>query len=52
MSRSYCIAVLTLAAAAEPVALALANPDALLALVKSEVDKWGPIIRKAGVYAD
>jgi tripartite-type tricarboxylate transporter receptor subunit TctC len=37
---------------AEPVPLAQANPDSLLTLVKSEVDKWGPIIRKVGVYAD
>jgi tripartite-type tricarboxylate transporter receptor subunit TctC len=36
----------------EPVPLALANPESLLALVKSEVDKWGPILRKLGVYAD
>lgn len=37
---------------AEPVAPALANPESLLTLVKSEVDKWGAIIKKAGVYAD
>jgi tripartite-type tricarboxylate transporter receptor subunit TctC len=36
----------------EPVPLALANPDALRSLVVSEVDRWGPIIRKLGVYAD
>ena len=29
-----------------------ARPDALRAHVKSEVDRWGPIIKKAGVYAD
>lgn len=29
-----------------------ATPAALAAHVKSEIDKWGPIIRKAGVYAD
>jgi tripartite-type tricarboxylate transporter receptor subunit TctC len=29
-----------------------ARPDALRAYVKSEIDRWGPIIRKAGVYAD
>lgn len=28
------------------------NPAALAAHVKAEIDKWGPIIRKAGVYAD
>ncbi|MGQ0510134.1 MAG: tripartite tricarboxylate transporter substrate binding protein BugD [Betaproteobacteria bacterium] len=28
------------------------NPAALAAHVKSEIDKWGPIIRKAGIYAD
>lgn len=28
------------------------NPAALAAHVKSEIDKWGPIIKKAGVYAD
>ncbi|MEP7084254.1 MAG: tripartite tricarboxylate transporter substrate binding protein BugD [Betaproteobacteria bacterium] len=28
------------------------RPDALRAHVKSEVDRWGPIIKKAGVYAD
>jgi tripartite-type tricarboxylate transporter receptor subunit TctC len=37
---------------AEPVPVAQANPESLLTLVKSEVDKWGPIIRKAGMYAD
>jgi tripartite-type tricarboxylate transporter receptor subunit TctC len=37
---------------AEAVPVAQATPDSLLTLVKSEVDKWGPIIRKAGVYAD
>ncbi len=37
---------------AEPVPVAKANPEALRTLLKSEIDKWGPIIRKAGVYAD
>ncbi len=37
---------------AEPVAQDQANPEALRTLLKSEIDKWGPIIRKAGVYAD
>jgi len=29
-----------------------ATPAALSAHLKSEIDKWGPIIKKAGVYAD
>ncbi len=29
-----------------------ATPAALQAHLKAEIDKWGPIIRKAGVYAD
>ena len=29
-----------------------ARPDALRAHVKAEVERWGPIIKKAGVYAD
>jgi len=29
-----------------------ARPDALRAFTKSEIDRWGPIIKKAGVYAD
>jgi tripartite-type tricarboxylate transporter receptor subunit TctC len=37
---------------AEPVAEKSATPDALRAQLKSEIDKWGPIIKKAGVYAD
>jgi tripartite-type tricarboxylate transporter receptor subunit TctC len=28
------------------------NPQALQKFVKSEIDKWGPIIKKAGQYAD
>ena len=28
------------------------TPQALQAHLKSEIDKWGPIIKKAGVYAD
>jgi hypothetical protein len=28
------------------------TPGAHAALLKAEVDKWGPIIRKAGAYAD
>src|SRR5690242_7506591 len=29
-----------------------ATPAALQAHLKSEIDKWGPLIKKAGVYAD
>jgi tripartite-type tricarboxylate transporter receptor subunit TctC len=36
----------------EPVADNRANPEALRAHLKAEVDKWGPILKKAGVYAD
>ncbi len=28
------------------------TPDALAKYLKSEIDKWGPIIKKAGVFAD
>jgi tripartite-type tricarboxylate transporter receptor subunit TctC len=37
---------------AEPVPLAKATPESLRTLLKSEVEKWTPIIRKSGVYAD
>ena len=37
---------------AEPVPVSKATPDSLRALLKAEVDKWTPIIRKTGVYAD
>jgi tripartite-type tricarboxylate transporter receptor subunit TctC len=37
---------------AEPVPPAKATPASLGALLKSEVEKWTPIIRKSGVYAD
>ena len=37
---------------AEPVPVSKANPGSLGMLLKAEVDKWGPIIRKTGVYAD
>ena len=37
---------------AEPVAESRATPEALRAHLKAEIAKWGPIIRKAGVYAD
>jgi tripartite-type tricarboxylate transporter receptor subunit TctC len=36
----------------EPVAQNRATPAALAAHLKAEVDKWAPIIKKAGVYAD
>jgi len=36
----------------EPVAANRATPEALRAHLKAEIDKWGPIIKKAGVYAD
>jgi tripartite-type tricarboxylate transporter receptor subunit TctC len=37
---------------AEAVAESRATPEALRKLLKAEIDKWGPIIKKAGVYAD
>ncbi|HSD59598.1 MAG TPA: tripartite tricarboxylate transporter substrate binding protein BugD [Burkholderiales bacterium] len=36
----------------EPVSADRATPQALRAQLKSETEKWGPIIKKAGVYAD
>jgi tripartite-type tricarboxylate transporter receptor subunit TctC len=36
----------------EPVAENRANPEALRVHLKAEVDKWAPILKKAGVYAD
>jgi len=36
----------------EPVAQDKATPEALRAHLKSEIAKWAPIIKKAGVYAD
>lgn len=37
---------------AEAVTEGRATPDALRKQLKAEIDKWAPIIRKAGVYAD
>jgi len=37
---------------AEPVPLSKVTPDSLRTRLKSEIDKWTPIIRKSGVYAD
>lgn len=37
---------------AEVVSPDKATPEALAALVKSEIDRWGPIIKKAGAFAD
>jgi tripartite-type tricarboxylate transporter receptor subunit TctC len=37
---------------AEPVPPSKATPDSLRTLLKAEVDKWSPIIRKSGVFAD
>jgi len=37
---------------AEPVPPAKATPESLGAMLKSEVEKWTPIIRKSGVHAD
>ena len=36
----------------EPVPENRARPEALRAHLKSEIDRWGAIIKKAGVYAD
>jgi tripartite-type tricarboxylate transporter receptor subunit TctC len=36
----------------EPVPQNMATPAALQAQLKSEIDKWAPIIKKADVYAD
>jgi len=37
---------------AEPVPPSKATPESLAQMLKSEVEKWTPIIRKSGVYAD
>jgi tripartite-type tricarboxylate transporter receptor subunit TctC len=36
----------------EPVPQNQATPAALQSHLKAEIDKWGPVIKKAGVYAD
>ncbi len=36
----------------EPVAENRATPEAHHTLLKAEIERWGPIIKKAGVYAD
>ena len=36
----------------EPVEIKRATPEALRAHLKAEIDRWAPIIKKAGVYAD
>jgi len=36
----------------EPVAEARATPEALRTHLKAEIERWTPIIQKAGVYAD
>jgi len=37
---------------AEPVSVAKATPEGLQKHLKAEIDKWAPIIKAAGVYAD
>jgi tripartite-type tricarboxylate transporter receptor subunit TctC len=37
---------------AAPVGVDKATPQSLQAHLKSEIEKWGPVIKKAGVYAD
>ena len=36
----------------EPVDVKRATPEVLRGFLKSELDKWGPLIKKAGQYAD
>jgi len=36
----------------EPTTQARATPEFLRTFLKSEIDKWGPVIKKAGQYAD
>jgi tripartite-type tricarboxylate transporter receptor subunit TctC len=37
---------------AEPVSVDKATPEGLQKHLKAEIDKWAPIIKKAGIYAD
>jgi tripartite-type tricarboxylate transporter receptor subunit TctC len=37
---------------AEPVPVAKATPESLRKHLEAEINKWGPIIKKAGIYAD
>ena len=37
---------------AEPVPVDEANPEGLHKHLQAEIEKWGPIIKKAGIYAD
>ena len=36
----------------DPIDVKRATPEALRAHLKAEIEKWGPLIKKAGVYAD
>jgi tripartite-type tricarboxylate transporter receptor subunit TctC len=36
----------------DPIAEKRATPEALRTQLKSEIERWSPIIKKAGVYAD
>ncbi len=36
----------------EPVSSNRATPESLRTRLKSEIEKWGPVIKKAGLYAD
>lgn len=35
-----------------PVPVEKATPELLQKQLKSQIDRWGPIIKKAGIYAD
>jgi len=37
---------------AQTMPVSQATPEALRKHLKAEIDKWGPLIKKAGVYAD
>lgn len=37
---------------AEPVSADRATPESLVKHLKAEIEKWGPVIKKAGIYAD